>query len=108
MDTPLHSVFSPLLLLLARPTKYVVCKNEEGKCSTSKTPISPCSNEIESLKELVIMQANSLKILSDQVSTLHQTVNKIGSMLVESNTFGTGIQQNNPPDNWVLSVKNDI
>ena len=32
MDTPLHSVFSPLLLLLARPIKYVVCRNEGGKC----------------------------------------------------------------------------
>ena len=51
------------------------------------------SNDIKALKELVIHQANTIKILSDQVSSLHLTVNKIGSMFVESSNFSNGHSQ---------------
>ena len=66
------------------------------------------SNDIKALKELVIHQANTIKILSDQVSSLHLTVNKIGSMFVESSTFSNGHSKSPSSDKWVLSVKNDI
>ena len=81
---------------------------QNSELSGIKMKLDVQSNDIQALKELVIHQANSTKVVSNQLTFLHKTVNKIGSMFVESTSFSNGHRQSLPSDKWVLSVKNDI